>query len=235
MCAIMKRADLTIFFIHLIFFSRQFGFAYAFLKFSKDVELSGYTCPSEHVVFRNGNGISLSQCFFLCVESGNCYGFFHQDAGQCIGCGDMFPKSSSYPTSSDTLFYRAPWEDIISKYVYVPEGMTWHQAQDNCKAKGGSLVKFGSNLERELVETNILQGFGHGAGVWIGAYDDNMDEIFLWSDGTVVNDIFIKWGPTDPDLHDHTEHCVAFLNTNGIWASHDSLCSNIGASVCQLD
>ena len=81
-----------------------------------------------------------------------------------------------------------PWADNGHWYevVYVPEGISWTEAKEGAKARGGYLVCITSSLENDFVYSLInkderywitIPGSDNGEGPWIGAYQtDKLDE-----------------------------------------------------------
>jgi hypothetical protein len=76
------------------------------LKFTKETDLDGYTCPGQHALYFKDN-LSISQCLATCADSEVCFGVFrHEESSRCIGCRDKFLTRGNAPTLLGTTFYR---------------------------------------------------------------------------------------------------------------------------------
>lgn len=67
------------------------------------------------------------------------------------------------------------------EYALIQERVTWHTAKRKCEQMGGHLVAV-----RSSAEFAFLQSLCKGKHtVWLGATDNEKEDTYLWSDGTL--------------------------------------------------
>jgi hypothetical protein len=75
------------------------------IKFAKNADLEGFTCPTMKQDFEE-NKLNKMQCLTTCADSSSCFGVFHDEANMhCVGCNDKFLTNSSAP-SLDGMKYH---------------------------------------------------------------------------------------------------------------------------------
>jgi formylglycine-generating enzyme required for sulfatase activity len=80
---------------------------------------------------------------------------------------------------------RTLWDpDRYDPYVYVSNAATWQDAEDDCVSRGGHLVSIGSELENRMVSRVARRYGGYDVEPWIGFTDSQMEDTWVWSDGS---------------------------------------------------
>ena len=125
----------------------------------------------------------------------------------CISYENAFGK-----TISAGSYYSLPQ----SRYVFVPEQMTWNEHNDRAKAMGGQLVSITSAEENQQV-TSISRG----EPVWIGGIrkgrgNGSGADHWYWSDGQPWT--YTNWYPGEPNSSGGHENRVHLgLQAPGTW------------------
>jgi hypothetical protein len=77
-----------------------------FIKFTKETDLGGLTCPEEHALYFKEK-MKRSQCLVTCAASEGCFSVFrHQESSRCIGCKDKYLTRDDAPALIGTTFFR---------------------------------------------------------------------------------------------------------------------------------
>ena len=103
-----------------------------------------------------------------------------------------------------------------SRYVFVPEQLTWNEHNDRAKAMGGKLASITSAEENQQV-TRI----SGGGPVWIGGIrkgrgNGSGADHWYWSDGQTWS--YTNWHPGEPNSSDGHENRVHLgLQAPGTW------------------
>ena len=101
--------------------------------------------------------------------------------------------------------------------MIVAEKLTWHEARQRCQAFFGELASIGSKQDEERIK-RLISGFSHGAVFWIGLNDIEIQERFVWSDGTSYS--YSSWNDGEPNNLGN-EDCI---NTDTSMKWNDALC-----------
>ena len=80
--------------------------------------------------------------------------------------------------------------------------LNWQDARDMCIALGGDLATI-TSLEENTILSNIEPG---STNCWIGLNDIDVDNTFVWADGT--ESTYRQWFLGQPDNHQSNEDCV---------------------------
>ncbi|XP_022808236.1 snaclec B6-like [Stylophora pistillata] len=96
-------------------------------------------------------------------------------------------------------------------YLARSTSMTWHQAQNYCKRRGGDLVKITNARENEFVLALARRFARTRKQVWIGLMWTAKD--FYWSDYSVP--VYKAWAPKEPNGKSR-EPC------SNMWTRHTS-------------
>ncbi|XP_014831714.1 PREDICTED: galactose-specific lectin nattectin-like isoform X3 [Poecilia mexicana] len=121
------------------------------------------------------------------------------------------------------------WTPINSRcFLYVPNDMTWANAEKNCLSKGANLASVHNAYEYHQVQ-NLIAAAGHGSKkAWIGGTDEE-EGTWLWSDGSPM--IYTNWCPWQPDNWKNSQHCLQ-INYSDEKCWDDSWCDFRRPSVC---
>ena len=121
-------------------------------------------------------------------------------------------ENASGKTISAGGYYSLPQ----SRYVFVPEQLTWNEHNDRAKAMGGQLVSITSAEENQQV-TSISRG----EPVWIGGIrkgrgNGSGADHWYWSDGQPWT--YTNWYPGEPNSSGGHENRVHLgLQAPGTW------------------
>jgi hypothetical protein len=125
--------------------------------------------------------------------------------------------------------FRGQFGDSQYELLVYQNIMSWNEAADICKARGGSFADIQSQPENAFVTDLLLtatQSHTIG-GMWFGAYEPNEGE-WLWKNGQTFS--YNNWGYLEPNNVDDNENCggieVAWdQNADGWW--NDAPCQGI--------
>ncbi len=110
-------------------------------------------------------------------------------------------------------------------YALCRAGRTWEEAQALCAARGLGLVLLDRAAEEEALGDLVrLLGLD---GVWLGLNDRAEEGVFVWEDGSPLQQA--TWAPGEPDDRGG-EDCV-LLNDASLW--EDLPCELLAATVCE--
>ncbi|XP_071125999.1 C-type lectin domain family 10 member A-like [Mytilus edulis] len=114
-------------------------------------------------------------------------------------------------------------------YYFSQNKLSWHAAKDDCRRKGGHLVKVEGKAENDWLLTAWKELDLYYP--WIGANDIQKKGSWNWeSDQSSLSYSF--WGPNEPNDEQGIEDCVHFwyLNTGG-W--NDIECTEPFSYICE--
>uniref|UniRef100_A0A3B3WPA4 C-type lectin domain-containing protein n=1 Tax=Poecilia mexicana TaxID=48701 RepID=A0A3B3WPA4_9TELE len=150
-------------------------------------------------------------------------------------------QATHFDSIQTSITCPSGWTPINSRcFLYVPNDMTWANAEKNCLSKGANLASVHNAYEYHQVQ-NLIAAAGHGSKkAWIGGTDE--EEVFLpgyfsceifykilnetyhllnfvlqwgtwlWSDGSPM--IYTNWCPWQPDNWKNSQHCLQ-INYSG--------------------
>ncbi|XP_068202899.1 perlucin-like protein [Palaemon carinicauda] len=128
--------------------------------------------------------------------------------------------------ASDYLPCDEGWLKLGSScYFFSKDNFTWHESREKCIAMNSDLVKVTTDEEN-----NFLRDHLEGYIFWVGLNDIDVEDTYVWTDGTPYKMIKSWWAPGQPD-YSH-ERCINY------WASkdnrwNDSRCSNTFRYICE--
>lgn len=113
------------------------------------------------------------------------------------------------------VYNLTPYEARLAKqfdkktYLYVPNPLTWKEAEKWCTDRGGHLVCIASRRENEFVVASALAAGHHPKqSIWLGGTDSTEEGTWRWVDGSPWG--YANWSKGQPDNAGGGEH---FLNT----------------------
>ena len=114
-------------------------------------------------------------------------------------------------------------------YGYMPNAMTWHDAQSVCKSFGGYLAE-PKTMEQDLIIAGMI--FQHGGStVWIGGEDLDDEGDWVWhKSSTHIDQGYTNWAAGEP-LYLNKEDCMKVDHTG--WSDYN--CVYKYPFVCQDD
>jgi hypothetical protein len=113
--------------------------------------------------------------------------------------------------------------DQTECYLVSTAAAAWQTARERCSAWDGALIKVETAAEDTFLASLL------GVSAWLGASDTELENVFVWTDGTPVD--FGNWGPAQPDRFPGPD-CVEKRDTEGrFW--FDQPCENQRAFVCE--
>ncbi|XP_008434295.1 ladderlectin-like isoform X1 [Poecilia reticulata] len=123
------------------------------------------------------------------------------------------------------------WMPINNRcFLYVPNDMTWANAEKNCLSMGANLASVHNRDEYRWVQ-NLIAAAGYGSKVaWIGGTDGQQESTWFWSDGSRM--IYTNWCPGQPDNGlGSQQHCLQ-MNFTDKKCWDDCWCHYPRSSVC---
>ncbi|XP_035005047.2 ladderlectin-like isoform X2 [Hippoglossus stenolepis] len=80
------------------------------------------------------------------------------------------------------------WTKIIGRcFYYVPDLLSWAQAERKCLTMNANLASVHSSSEYSSIQRVITKGSKASGKTWIGGTDCQIEGIWLWSDGTAFD------------------------------------------------
>uniref|UniRef100_A0A669DVC7 C-type lectin domain-containing protein n=1 Tax=Oreochromis niloticus TaxID=8128 RepID=A0A669DVC7_ORENI len=128
------------------------------------------------------------------------------------------------------------WEQHGGKcYYFSIRKSSWEQSRDECRAKGGDLVKIESREEDVMTEAEDK--------FWIGLTDSAVEGRWVWVDGSPLNESLKFWWGNDPDNwkghngeYPDGEDCARMGEKGGaddLKCWFDAFCSKPHRSICE--
>ncbi|XP_019200874.1 C-type lectin domain family 10 member A isoform X2 [Oreochromis niloticus] len=172
---------------------------------------------------------------------------------QCPTVEERKPSSTVQPTFPKTPDVKDQtcdkceegWEQHGGTcYNFSISKSSWNKSRDECRAKGGDLVKIDSREEQNFLQRRVSEIMTEGKDkFWIGLTDSAVEGRWLWVDGSPLNESLKFWKGTEPDnwkgtngKHPDGEDCVRMgekgeADTPKWW--FDAFCSNPHKSICE--
>ncbi|XP_063419997.1 perlucin-like protein [Mytilus trossulus] len=121
---------------------------------------------------------------------------------------------------------NAGWFQSSSACYFVSRSkLDWFGSAVSCREHDARLLEIKSSLVEKDLENSSLNP---NKAYWLGARDDVIEGIWIWSSGANMN--FTKWNPGEPNGGDK-ENCL-ILENNG-WNDHK--CNEERYFICQQD
>ncbi|CAJ1069652.1 type-2 ice-structuring protein-like [Xyrichtys novacula] len=119
------------------------------------------------------------------------------------------------------------WTEYLDRcFIYIPEIMTWSEAQKNCQSMKANLASVRSFEEYAAIQK--LTAFNGYRNTWIGGSDSQQEGFWFWIDGTPVT--YTNWCPYQPDNLGE-QHCIQ-MNYGARKCWDDTKCSTLYPSIC---
>ncbi|XP_026203103.1 hepatic lectin-like [Anabas testudineus] len=84
-------------------------------------------------------------------------------------------------------------------YYFSTRDSSWYQSRDDCRSKGGDLVKIDSREEQSFLELRVRKKMDYVYDkFWIGLTDSKEEDKWLWVDDSPLNTSFLFWNDTEP-------------------------------------
>ncbi|XP_039462095.1 CD209 antigen-like protein E [Oreochromis aureus] len=129
-------------------------------------------------------------------------------------------------------------------YYFSISQSSWKQSRDECRAKGGDLVKIESREEQTFLERRLRDVMTEAEDkFWIGLTDSAVEGRWVWVDGSPLNESLKFWSGKEPDnwkghngKHPDGEDCARMGEKGGAkdlncW--FDAFCSKPHRSICE--
>jgi hypothetical protein len=120
---------------------------------------------------------------------------------------------------ADSLFFNTKW------YRVYGEKLTWHHAQQRCKALGGQLAVVPDEATWKFL-TSAIAG---NPRLWLGGTDEQTEGLWRWVDGTNIK--FEAWHGKPADNLEGKEHYLAMWGNGWNDAADDN--SEVVGFICE--
>ncbi|XP_035765198.1 hepatic lectin-like [Neolamprologus brichardi] len=134
------------------------------------------------------------------------------------------------------------WDEHGGKcYYFSTNKSSWTESRDECRAKGGDLVKIDNWCEQIFLKTRLNGKMDNFDDMfWIGLTDAVEEGRWLWLDGSPLNTSLSFWADHEPDNWTHEnpdgEHCVRLGEEEGeepLKTWYDKFCKAPNKSICE--
>ncbi|CAI5691486.1 unnamed protein product [Oreochromis niloticus] len=134
------------------------------------------------------------------------------------------------------------WEQHGGKcYYFSTNKSSWTESRDDCRAKGGDLVKIDNWCEQIFLKTRLNRKMDEFDDMfWIGLTDAVEEGRWLWLDGSPLNTSLSFWADHEPDNWTNEnpdgEHCVRMGEEEGeepLKTWYDMFCKAPNKSICE--
>uniref|UniRef100_A0AAX7UU40 C-type lectin domain-containing protein n=1 Tax=Astatotilapia calliptera TaxID=8154 RepID=A0AAX7UU40_ASTCA len=111
------------------------------------------------------------------------------------------------------------WSEFGGRcFHYVSVQMTWAEAEKNCQAMKAHLASVNNAEDNENIQKVIRAASLNATRTWIGGTDCQMNDLWLWSDGSHF--LFSAWKPGQPDNWESNEACIEINHGGGNSLKH---------------
>ncbi|XP_024654238.2 C-type lectin domain family 4 member E [Maylandia zebra] len=128
------------------------------------------------------------------------------------------------------------WEHHGGKcYYFSTNKSSWTKSRDDCRAKGGDLVKIDSREEQEFLRKKVRRIMtDHEDKFWIGLTDSAEQGRWLWVDGSPLNESLSYWNYKEPDNWREDDCVMMGEKSHGYQKSwSDTSCKVSRRSICE--
>ncbi|XP_056615920.1 type-2 ice-structuring protein-like [Triplophysa dalaica] len=115
----------------------------------------------------------------------------------------------------------------VECFKFFPQGVDWVGAEKNCQLLDANLASVRSKAQNEFLLSLVTVK----AQVWIGGHGGEVEEQWLWADGSPFD--YTNWCNEQPD-HKASEHCLEINYTDKrCWK--DQTCTASYGYICARD
>ncbi|XP_039876056.1 CD209 antigen-like protein E isoform X5 [Simochromis diagramma] len=129
-------------------------------------------------------------------------------------------------------------------YYFSTSKSSWEQSRDECRAKGGELVKIDSREEQRFLDRRLRNVMTEDEDrFWIGLTDSAVEGRWVWADGSPLDQSLTFWSKGEPDNwtghngeHPDGDDCVRMGEKGGaddLKCWFDAFCSKPHRSICE--
>ncbi|XP_065327734.1 hepatic lectin-like [Pelmatolapia mariae] len=129
-------------------------------------------------------------------------------------------------------------------YYFSISKSSWNKSRDECRAKGGDLVKIDSREEQTFLHRRLTDVMTEAEDkFWIGLTDSAVEGRWVWVDGSPLDQSLQFWSGKEPDNwkghngeHPDGEDCARMGDKGGAYALEwwfDAYCSDPHRSICE--
>ncbi|ESO86195.1 hypothetical protein LOTGIDRAFT_235549 [Lottia gigantea] len=122
------------------------------------------------------------------------------------------------------------WEDNPHSpycYQFQEELLSWYDASDTCKNRGGKLASITSIQEQYYISGRI-KGM-RAMSMWLGASDTSLKGGWKWNDGSPF--AFLNWDAGEPNNKRSKENCASMFVYTARWVDYD--CNRRSGYICK--
>ncbi|XP_029310500.1 ladderlectin-like [Cottoperca gobio] len=122
------------------------------------------------------------------------------------------------------------WTEFNRRYFYyVPQLLSWAQAERNCQSLGGNLASVHSLTEYHTLQMLVLRASHKQEQTWIGGSDGQQENYWFWSDGTSFQ--YTNWCTGEPNNAGGRQSCLLInFSVKKCW--DDQKCTSRLPSIC---
>lgn len=145
----------------------------------------------------------------------------------CETLRDGYTTTIVSPPTTPPLMCENNWITIDNNCFKVFDNFKWASARRYCRDLGADLASIHSKSELNDLQSKIRES---GDMYWIGLNDREIEENWVWSDGTPVD--YTPWMDNRILNLNANEHCVVFRQSDGSF--DDWSCSNLLPFICKM-
>lgn len=119
-------------------------------------------------------------------------------------------------------------------YMFFASPSSWPASQDACIALGGSLITVLDAADQALASQLAVNADLATPDLWLGASDQQLENSFVWVDGTVLT--FNVWRLGEPNNGGAAglpENCVVIEGDNPAFEWDDRPCDRLQPYICE--
>ncbi|CAI5691513.1 unnamed protein product [Oreochromis niloticus] len=175
-----------------------------------------------------------------------CESNFTETLSKIKPCSTVQPTCPGPKVINDPCYKcEGGWEQHGRKcYYFSNNKSSWNESRDQCRAKGGDLVKIDSREEQSFLERRLTAVMNEAEDkFWIGLTDSAVEKTWVWVDGSPLNESLKFWSGKEPDNWNGTngeypdgEDCARMGEQGGavdLKCWFDAFCSNPNRSICE--
>ncbi|XP_027142896.1 CD209 antigen-like protein C isoform X3 [Larimichthys crocea] len=132
--------------------------------------------------------------FFTCYK-------YSQTMDKLQKLTDEYEAMKEILTDKRYLKCEEGWERNGTQcYYFLTNNLTWSDSRDECRQRGGDLVKIDSVEEQSFLQHRLKEKMIYPEDRhWIGLTDSKTEGTWLWTDGSPLNKSLTFWSKREPD------------------------------------